>query len=159
MKREHGKTMLAALVWVALVAPSIAQEQFVEMLRSDFRADKVAILTVAMDLSEEESKTFWPIHREYDLELAKLGDRRLALLKRYGENYESISNDEAEKLVNAWFTLQVDHTKLDKKYYGRIEKALSTTTAARFIQVEHQIRLFAELSMASEVPLVKPVAK
>jgi hypothetical protein len=144
-----------------LVAPSFAaaQEPFIELMRADLRADKVAILTESMVFSEAEADVFWPVYREYELELSKLGDRRLELLKQYASTYESLSNEDAKRLANAWFRLQEDHLKLKKKYFGRVEKALSTTIAARFLQVEHQIQLLAELGLASETPLVKPVKK
>jgi hypothetical protein len=147
--------MAGALFILFHAASSTGQEQFIELMRSDLRADKVAILTASMELSDEESMTFWPIYREYELELAKLGDRRLAILREYGKSYETMTDENAKRLVNAWFKLQEDHTKLAKKYNGRFEKALSSTTAARFVQVEHQIQLLVEISMASEVPLVK----
>ena len=47
------------------------------------------MLTESMELEEAESERFWPIYREYELELSKLGDRRLALMKRYAQEYES----------------------------------------------------------------------
>ena len=151
------RTIGLFLLLLTPTASIFAQEQFVELLRSDLRTDKVAILTVSMELTDEESKVFWPIYREYELELSKLGDRRLAILREYGKSYETMTDENAKRLVNAWFQLQQDHLKLAKKYNGRIEKALSTTVAARFLQVEHQFRLVAEIALASEVPLVKAV--
>ena len=136
-----------------------AQEPFIEIMRADLRADKVAILTESMEFSEADAEVFWPIYREYELELSKLGDRRLEMLKQYARTHEDLSNEDAKRLANAWFQLQEDHLKLKKKIFGRVEKALSTTIAARFLQVEHQIQLLAELGLASETPLVKPVKK
>src|SRR5215472_18569082 len=41
--------------------------EYAELLRSDVRAQKVAILTEVMDFTDEESAAFWPIYRDYDL--------------------------------------------------------------------------------------------
>src|SRR3982750_524852 len=49
----------------------------VELLRTDVRAQKVAILTELMDLSDTEDAVFWPIYREYAVELAKINDDRI----------------------------------------------------------------------------------
>ena len=49
------------------------------------RAQKVAILTEVMGFTEAEDKAFWPIYREYDLEMAKLGDERVALIAEYAQ--------------------------------------------------------------------------
>ena len=40
---------------------------------SDVRTMKVAIITEVMGFTEEEDRAFWPIYREYDLEMSKLG--------------------------------------------------------------------------------------
>ncbi len=63
------------------------------MLRSDVRAEKVAIITEVMGFTEAEDAAFWPIYREYDLELAKLGDERTALIAEYAKNYANITDD------------------------------------------------------------------
>jgi hypothetical protein len=39
---------------------------YAELLRSDVRAEKVAIITEVMDFTEAEDAAFWPIYREYD---------------------------------------------------------------------------------------------
>ena len=39
---------------------------YAELLRSDVRAEKVAILTEVMGFTEAEDKAFWPIYREYE---------------------------------------------------------------------------------------------
>ncbi len=86
--------LFATLLGAWLTTSASAQQDFIEMLRADARAEKVAVVTEAMELEESESERFWPIYREYELELSKLGDRRIALLKRYAENYEELGNDE-----------------------------------------------------------------
>ena len=47
---------------------------YAELLRADVRAQKVAIITEVMGFTDKEDEAFWPIYREYDLEMAKLGD-------------------------------------------------------------------------------------
>ena len=140
-------------------ASATPRQDFIKMLRADLRAEKVAVLTDAMELEEAESERFWPIYREYELELSKLGDRRLALLKRYAENYDSLGNEEVKRIARDWFKLQEDHLKFQKKYFDRMEKELTASIAARFLQVEHQIGLLVELAQVEETPLVNPVKK
>ncbi len=54
-----------------------------ELLRSDVRFQKVAIITEIMQFTEDEDAKFWPIYREYEAALAKINDDRLALIKEY----------------------------------------------------------------------------
>ena len=151
---------LAPALAVCLSSVGNSPEQdFIEILRADVRAERVAVLTDAMELEEDDGERFWPIYREYDLELSKLGDRRLSIMKHYAENHDTLGNEEVKKIARDWFKLQEDHLKLKKKYFDRIEKELSTTIAARFLQVEHQIGLLMELGLVEETPLVNPVRK
>ena len=51
---------------------------YVELLRSDLRTQKVAVITEMMQFTEAEDAAFWPVYREYELELSRLNDERLA---------------------------------------------------------------------------------
>ncbi len=80
-------------------------------------------------------------------------------MKRYAENYERLGNEEVKMIARDWFKLQEDHLKLQKKYFDRMEKELTASIAARFVEVEHQIGLLVELGQVEETPLVNPVKK
>ena len=73
---------------------------YAELLRSDVRALKVAIITEVMGFTEAEDKAFWPIYREYDLEMAKLGDERVAMIAEYASNYSKLTDAMAETLAS-----------------------------------------------------------
>src|SRR5512134_4172880 len=59
-------------------AQTLNLHAYAELLRSDVRTQKVSIITEVMGFTEAESAKFWPIYREYDAEMAKLGDARAA---------------------------------------------------------------------------------
>src|SRR6516164_2175942 len=71
-----------------------------ELLRSDLRAQKAAIITEVMDFTEEEDAKFWPIYREYEAELSKINDDRIALIKEYADAYDNITDAIADKLAH-----------------------------------------------------------
>ena len=74
------KSLMRALAVTALLAvPAAAQESPVlELVRSDFRTQKVAIVTAAMQLDTTQSSAFWPVYRQYEAELTTMWDQRLA---------------------------------------------------------------------------------
>src|SRR5204862_5609210 len=53
---------------------------YVELLRSDVRASKIAIMASVMNFTEAEDKAFWPIYRQYDAELNSINDERVRLI-------------------------------------------------------------------------------
>ena len=77
-------------------ARSLNLTAYAELLRSDVRAEKVAILTEVMEFTEAEDKAFWPIYREYDAEMSKLGDERVALIAEYARSYSTLTDAVAD---------------------------------------------------------------
>jgi len=49
-----------------------------------------------MGLTDVEGQRFWPLYREYRSELAKNGDRTVALVSTLADNYENLSEGTAE---------------------------------------------------------------
>lgn len=151
--------LACCLALAGLTLPAHAQgttpETYLELLRSDVRTSKVEILTEALELSEAEGTAFWPIYREYDTELAKLGDRRIALIKTYAATYGTMTDEQLSTFAKDWFAIQQDRLKLRKKYFDRVAKAVSLRVAAQFTQVENVIGMLIDLQIAVELPLIE----
>ena len=128
---------------------------YAELLRSDVRAQKIAILTQLMGFTDAEDAAFWPIYREYDGEMAKLGDERVALIAEYAANYSALTDAVADKLAAKALDLEAQRQAMKAKYYERIKKALSPRTALRYLQVEQQLLLLIDLQISASLPIVK----
>jgi hypothetical protein len=126
---------------------------YAELLRSDVRAQKVAIITEMMGFTETENTAFWPIYREYDSEMAKLGDERVALIAEYAQNYPTLTDAVAEKLASKALDLEARRQAVKAKCYERVKAALSPRTALRFLQVEHQLLLIIDLQISAALPI------
>src|SRR6185436_15806592 len=126
---------------------------YVELLRSDLRAQKVAVITEVMEFTEAEDAKFWPVYREYEAELAKIHDDRMALIKEYSVSYDALTDATADRLALRALDLEARRQTLTKTYYDRFKSVVSPKTAARFIQVEHQILLLLDLQIAASLPI------
>lgn len=126
---------------------------YAELLRSDVRTQKVAIITEVMGFTETEDAAFWPIYREYETEMAKLGDERVALIAEYAKNYLTLTDAVAESLATKAIDLETRRNAAKGKVYERVKTALSPRTALRFLQVEHQLQLLIDLQIASSLPI------
>jgi len=166
------RTAVATLVALLAAAPAARAQQaarpgidpqnqtknlaeYAELLRSDIRAQKVAIITEMMEFDEKQAGTFWPIYRDYDNEMSKLGDERVALIAEYANNYETMTDDIADKLATRAIDLETRRRAAIAKVYDNVKKALGPKTAMRFLQVEHQLILLIDLQIASSLPIVK----
>jgi hypothetical protein len=126
---------------------------YAELLRSDVRAQKVAILTEVMGFTEAEDKAFWPIYREYDLEMAKLGDERTAMIQEYVNSYSKLTDEVADRLATRALDLEVRRQAVKAKCYQRVKAAIAPLTAARFLQVEQQLLLLIDLQISALLPI------
>jgi hypothetical protein len=141
-------------------APATGDEAraYFEVLRSDFNTEKIRILNHVMKLSVAEADKFWPIYRNYEQELAAVGDRKLALVLEFMRHHKAgtLSDSNAQALAVQWLQNVQDRLDLWKKYQQLIRDALSPVRAAQFLQVENQMAIFVDLNIASEMPLVGP---
>src|SRR5580704_3876878 len=64
------------------------------------------------------------------------------------------TDDEADELIQKALDYQKQRSELLAKYYLRMKQSLGAITAARFIQVEHQLLLIIDLQIASSLPVV-----
>jgi hypothetical protein len=126
---------------------------YAELLRSDLRAQKVAVITEVMQFTEAEDAKFWPVYRQYETDLAKINDDRMALIKEYSGAYDTLTDATADRLALRALDLEARRQALTASYYTRFKAVLPPKTAARFLQVEHQILLLMDLQIAASLPI------
>jgi hypothetical protein len=127
----------------------------IELLRSDIRTKKAARIADRMQFSNKEADAFWPVYRKYEVELAAINDKKIALIKDYMSHYETLDNKQAKELAQG--VIEVDQMTLDlrKKYFGELEKVLPAKTVTRFLQIERRLQLFMDVQIASDFPAIK----
>lgn len=130
-------------------------QEYISLLRQNVRTQKVNIMGQMMQLTPEQASKFWPIYNEYDRELTKLNDERLASIKKWAQNENNITDAFAGELANKALDLESRRTSLKKKYVSQISDALSPKLAARFLQVENQLLMIIDLQIASNLPIVE----
>ncbi len=147
--------LTAACLLLGLPGIAGAQEQYIELLRQDVNTQKTAMLTEAMDLDAAQFDRFWPIVREYDLKRAEIVDRRIATIKKYAANYDTMTPDMADEVIEEFFKVRFDMLKLKKDYFGKVSKEFSAVEAARFLQIENFVDDMMRVQVMSEIPLIQ----
>jgi hypothetical protein len=149
------KTLLLVLALLCVGTAASAQEAYIELLRSDVRTEKVAIITEAMDFTDEEASAFWPVYRKYEYDLAKLKDLRIELIKEYLKHYDSMTNRRAKDLMKRSFKLEEKQTTLRKNHFSKFERVLGSMRAAKLMQIERQLEMLIDLQIAAEIPILE----
>lgn len=165
-----GTNLLIALLAVPFLMTCAAQAQdaaavndrevntkaYVLLLNTDVDAKREAIITEIMHLSDSDAKAFWPIYKEYDAQRAKLDAAEAQILQEYAKDYQTITNEKAEQLLDKSFGIEAQRVELKKKYFKAMKSALSATTAAKFIEVENQLEDVAGLQATAVLPANPP---
>lgn len=147
-----------AFAMLAFSSPCWAQGQQVsldssiQLIRAGAQADRVNLITAAMNFSDKDSDAFWPIYRKYEFERAALDDRRVDVIKKYAAEYPSLSDADAKAMAETMFDCDARLAALKKKYYKKFNAVLPAYTVTKFFQLEHRIDLLMEMNVESSLP-------
>jgi hypothetical protein len=129
-------------------------QEYIELMRSDVRQRKAETLATLMQLNVADAARFWPIYAEYDAELTRLNDLRVANIQEYARAYDQMTDAKADELIQNALAYRKQRAELVAKYYGRVRQAVGATTAARFFQIEDQLLSIIDLQIDSSLPIV-----
>jgi hypothetical protein len=152
------KRFVLTMLLLCLAAPALAQgDAYLELLRSDIKTQKVAILTEALMLSDEQGSVVWPMYREYLVERDELTDQRLALMNEYAQVFDQMTDETAKEMAMRSFKIDEQTLKLEQKWFKKMSKEVGAATAAKLFQVENQVNLLLRLQLVSNMPLLEKV--
>ena len=133
-----------------------ANDANVQLMREDIRSKRKKIVASNMPLTDAEAAKFWPVYDRYIAETVKINDQRYALLKEYANNYDSMTDDQADDFIERWLAFDSDDNQLRLRYIPEFHKVISHKKTAMFFQVDRRVGMMLNLQLAGQVPLVKP---
>jgi hypothetical protein len=128
---------------------------YVELLRTDVQKSKAEIMGKVMQLDADTATKFWPVYKEFEVDLSKVGDQVVSLIHEYASHYDNMTPTVADGLAKKVLGLERQRNDLKAKYYGKVKAATDAITAMRFLQVENQLERLIDLEIASELPVVQ----
>jgi hypothetical protein len=150
-----GIILAAGLIGLSVVQASAQNDQeALAIVRSVIKADRQSVVAESLQLTEAESKDFWPLYREYRAEMDQTGDRLVKLVKDYAAAYPNVPNDRARKMLKDLTNLEKKQVDTRARYFKKFGKVLPGDKNLRFAQVESRLDLALRLELASAIPLV-----
>jgi hypothetical protein len=150
---------LAALLAAVAFVPAHADEgdaeadAAIELLRSQIKTERRAVVEANLTLTSQQKKDFWPLYDEYHGKRDKLADQRVAIIKDFGEVRMGITAEKAESILKDAVNLERDIVKLKDKYRSKFVKVLLPRSALRYYQIENKIDTIIDYDVAKIVPL------
>jgi hypothetical protein len=167
MKRRVLLTGCCLLVVALGLHPARGQEQpqkpteesqtteDIRLTRLQVNNERQALVTKGMDLTPNEMQHFWPLYRQYRSETSKVGDRMVALITTYADNYQNMTNKVADKLLTEYVSIEQERARLKAHYLPKFKKVLPPKKVARFYQIENKLDTAILAEVTQEVPLTR----
>jgi hypothetical protein len=151
MKRFTG----ILIVFVGLLPAMLFAQSQDELTHEAIKAQKKRIVGANMQLTEEEQKVFWPLYNTYQAELSKLEDKEIALITMYAENYQDMTDQKAQELLDQFLAVDDEALKVRRAHVKKFLKVLPAKRVARYFQVENKLNAIVNYDLARGIPLVK----
>lgn len=146
---------------LAIAAPVYAVDSALatnmQILLDKVKADKKLLVATNMDLSDAESKAFWPMYDAYQKDLMKLNQRVAKTIESYAKAYNSgaMTDQQAQSLINEAIDIEAAEAAMRKSHAAKLGKALPAKKVARYLQIENKIRAVVRVELADRIPLVE----
>lgn len=148
---------IALIMMLGIVAPLVQAQDYnseIEYFQSVYGLEKKAIVENFINISGETSAAFWTAYNEYETERQSLGKQRLEVITDYVEQYESLTNEQADALMLKALSIRASNEKLLKKYYKKVKKVTDAKTATQFFQLEAYLGAAIQYSLLESIPFV-----
>jgi len=161
MKIALAVLVLAPALALAQAAPAPAapatadQKATLQSIEKDLLTARADIISKNLGLTADQASRFWPVYEKYQAELKGIIDTQLQSVKKYAENYQTLTDAQAIELADATLDRDSSMAALRKKWFPEFQKILPGKVAARFMQIDRRLSLLTQLELASQIPLVR----
>ena len=129
-------------------------DQQIDLMRKDIQSQKRQVIAANMKLTDKEAEQFWPIFDQYNGELIKINDKKYAAIKEFAKSYDTLADDQAERLTNDILGVDQSVAQLRLKYVPILRKVLSGKKTALFILLDRWLVMMIDLQISAAIPLV-----
>jgi hypothetical protein len=132
-----------------------ASDDTFQIFLEKIRADKKLFVASVMELTDSESKAFWPVYDSYQKELQKINEEMAKLIVDFANNYKGMSEDTADRLIQDSLKMDEKRAQMKKDFMPKFSKAIPKTKVLRYFQVENKIQLALNYELSSQIPLLR----
>ena len=136
-----------------VVSPSDTE---LDLLRKDLRSQKKQIIAANLKLTDKEAEKFWPIYDQYTAETIKINDTKYGLIQKYAQNYNQMTDQQAEEYVRGLVAVDQATSQLRLTYWPKFRNVTSAKNTALFFQLDRRITTMIEFQLASQIPIIEP---
>jgi hypothetical protein len=125
------------------------------LLRGDVSSMKKELIAAHLTLTDGEATSVWAVYEQYAEEMSKVNGAKTAILREYSQEYDTLTDDQADDLVRRWLETDVEQAKLRQQFAKIFRKVLPGRKAATFLQLERRISMMMDVQITSGLPLAQ----
>ncbi len=147
--------LLASTGLLRAQAMMAGDSAFIDLLRSDIKKERTDIINKVMQFSGDDAAAFWPLFKEYQAKMDKIGDENVEFIKEYAGIYWNMTNQQAKDIGDGWFDMRLRELELRQEYFGKFSEALSPAQALKIMQLDYRLDLVVDMQIVSEMPMIE----
>ncbi len=152
MKKIIAGTLIGSMALLAMPNNEL------ELVLISKATEKKAVVLSNMKLKGETKENFGKLYDEYQMKLMKHRMDEITLISNYAKDHKNMTNENSDKLITEWLTVEEAELTLKKEYMGKFKKVMPSADVIRYFQIENRIQLLREAKTASQIPLATPSA-
>jgi hypothetical protein len=147
-------TLLTVLFLGVQFGTAQSDVEEIDFLQSIIGAEKKSVVADFIDLDPAVADEFWKLYDAYEAERKNLGKQRIALLKKYAEEYDGITPEQTDALLSKSQKIRNSRLKLMDSYHKKIHKVAGAKAAAQFYQLEGYFDAAVQMELYNNIPLI-----
>jgi len=148
-------TLLLACFLLAAPLTSLADNNPNVLKKKIMFDQKKLVVMENLELTDQEATAFWPVFTQFQEEQFMINQQAARLIVAYASAYQTLTDDQAAKIVEEYFNIREARTATLKKYMQKFSKVLPGKKLFRFLQIENKLEAIARAELAKRIPLAQ----
>jgi hypothetical protein len=119
------------------------------------RAQRKAIVSQNMYLSNAQAKKFWPLYDAYERRMDEIEDRHIREIKNYVTSYRNLTDTDANEKLDEVLAIQQARLQTQQEFVPKFRGVLPGVLVTRFFQIDNKMRAMVQCNIAQIVPLAQ----
>lgn len=149
------RNRVLAFLLVSLIALPVYAQSTADLKKQIILDQKKLNVMENMPLAEGDADIFWPIYDEFQEELFELDQLRYQVLAQYAENYKTLTDEQASRIIDSMFDIADQRQSVLKRVSLAMEEVLPSKTIFRYLQVENNMAALEEYNLIKKIPLLE----
>ncbi len=147
-------------ITTAFITKAQSNSEDVDIIQAIYGKEKKTIVAdFIMPSDDAKKKAFWKLYDAYETERKALGKKRVALLEKYANAYNSLTDKTTDDITKQAIALQKSTDGLIATYYEKIKLAVGVKQAAQFYQIEGYLLSAVRVSILGSIPFIDELEK